>query len=128
MQQDEEYIIEALGITDWSEDKREPVVIEATMRIGTGIVGQLSEQQYTEYKAIVDDNQDVIDAWLDQNIPDYKDNEEYRQIAASYDSDPEKNNPNKLFATIAWVQVNVPNLQQIIDDTLTAYRQELASA
>lgn len=128
MQHDEQYIIEALGVEEWSEDKREPVVTEATMRIGTAIVEQLSEQQYTEYKAIVDDNQDVINAWLDQNAPNYKDNEAYKQIAAGYDTDPEKNSPNKLFATIAWVQVNVPRLQEIINDTLSTYKQELAAA
>ncbi len=127
MDYDEAYIIESLGITDWSEDKREPAIVEATMRIGTAIVEQLNEQQYTEYKAIVDDNQDVINAWLDQNVPDYKDNEAYKQIAAGYDSDPEKNSPNKLFATLAWVQLNVPNLQDVIDTTLSTYKQELAA-
>ncbi len=127
MDYDEAYIIESLGITDWSEDKRESAIVEATMRIGTAIVEQLNEQQYTEYKAIVDDNQDVINAWLDQNVPDYKDNEAYKQIAAGYDSDPEKNSPNKLFATLAWVQLNVPNLQDVIDTTLSTYKQELAA-
>lgn len=128
MQHDEEYIIEALGVAEWPEDKREPAVIEATMRIGTAMVEQLSDQQYNEYKAIIDDDHHVINTWLEQNVPDYKDNKAYKQIAAEYDSDPEKNNPSKLFATLAWVQLNVPNLQDIINDTLSTYKQELASA
>lgn len=123
--QDEQYIIDTLGIADWSRDQQEPVIVEATMRIGNAIIGQLSEQQYNEYQAIVDDNHEVIDAWLDQNIPNYKEHPAYQAIAAGVDEDPEKNNPNKLFATIAWVQATIPNLQSLIDDTLAAYKQEL---
>lgn len=124
---DEQYIIDTLGITDWSDDKREPIIVEATMRIGKAIVEDLSEQQYEEYKAIVDDNQEVIAAWLEQNTPDYKENPAYQEIEASYETDPEKNSPAKLFATIAWIQQNVPDLQERITKTLDTYKQELSA-
>ena len=127
MQHDEEYIIDSLGIASWSPEKQQPAIVEATMRIGTALIDQLSEQQYTEYKAIVDNNESVIHAWLDQNIPDYRENEAYKQMAAGYDSDPEKNSPEKLLATVAWLQVNVPNLQSVIDETLEHYKQEVLS-
>ena len=89
---------------------------------------KLTEQQFNEYKAIVDDNHEVIDAWLDQNVPDYKESPVYKEIEGGYDADPEKNNPAKLFASIAWIQVNVPNVQDIIAKALDEYKQELASA
>ena len=123
--QDEQYIIDSLAIGDWPEDKREPAVVEATMRIGNAIVGDLTEQQYNEYKAIVDDNKDVIDAWLAQNIPDYKENAAFKEIEAGFESDPEKNSPTKLFASLAWVQVNVPDVQGRIARALEEYKQEL---
>ncbi len=125
--QDEQYIIDTLEIGDWPEDKRGPAVVEATMRIGNAIVGSLSEQQYNEYKAIVDDNQEVINAWLDQNIPDYKENPAFKEIEAGYEADPEKNDPAKLFASLAWMQLNVPDIQERIAKTLEEYKQELAA-
>jgi len=123
--QDEQYIIDTLGIAEWPEDQREPVVAEAIVRVGDAILEGVSEQQFNEYNAIVDDDKDVINAWLDQNVPDYRDNEAYKAIEAGYDEDPEKNNPAKIFASIAWIQVNVPNAQDRINKALEAYKQEL---
>lgn len=127
MYQDEQ-IIEQLGIGDWPEEKQREVLEIATVRFGNAITDSLTEQQFNEYKAIVDDNHEVIDAWLDQNVPDYKESPVYKEIEGGYDADPEKNNPAKLFASIAWIQVNVPNVQDIIAKALDEYKQELASA
>lgn len=127
MYQDEQ-IIEQLGIGSWPEEKQREVLEIATVRFGNAITDSLTEQQFNEYKAIVDDNHEVIDAWLDQNVPEYKESPVYKEIAAGYDADPEKNNPAKLFASIAWIQVNVPNVQSIIAKALDEYKQELASA
>jgi len=127
MLQDEQHIIDTLEIADWPADKREATVVEATMRIGNALLDALSDQQYNEYKAIIDDNQDVINAWLEQTIPDYKENPVYKEIEAGYDADPEQNNPAKLFATIAWLQVNVPDLQERIAKSLELYKQELST-
>lgn len=125
--QDEQYIIDKLDANDWPEDKKGYAVLEATMRIGESLLQGLDEQRTSEYKAIVDDNHDVITAWLDRNVPDYKSNPVYQEIEAGYESDVEKNNPAKLFATIAWVQLNVPDLQERIDSVLQQYKQELTT-
>lgn len=127
MYQDEQ-IIEQLGIGDWPEEKQREVLEIATVRFGNAITDSLTEQQFNEYKAIVDDNHEVIDAWLDQNVPDYKESPVYKEIEGGYETDPEKNNPAKLFASIAWIQVNVPNVQDIIAKELDEYKQELVSA
>ena len=127
MQQDQQFIIEQLNIGDWAPEDQENVVAEATMRIGTAMFANLSEQQQNEYKAIVDDHEEVIFAWLEQNIPDYKENPMYKAIVETQDEDPERNRPEKLFASMAWMQFNVPNIEQIIKDTLAKYKQELSA-
>lgn len=124
---DEQYIIDALDISGLPEDKRESIIAEASVRIGNAIIDAVSEEDYSEYKQIVDDNHEVIDAWLEKNVPGYKESAVYKEIAAGYEDDPEKNNPNKLFATVAWVQLNVPQLQQLVDTALEEYQRELLS-
>lgn len=124
--QDEQYIIDTLGISDWDEAKKEPVLTEATQRIGKTLLGELDDAQRNEYNAIIDDDHAVIDAWLDQNVPDFKDNPVYKAIEEGYEADPEKNNPAKLFATIAWIQLTIPNVQELINQTLANYKQELS--
>jgi len=123
-----EELIEQLAIQDWPEDKQNEAVEMAVFRIGEAITAELSEQQFNEYKAIVDDNHDVIDGWLDQNVPDYKESPIYQEFEQGYDEDPEKNNPAKLFASMAWVQMNVPNVPEVIAQALDTYKKELAAA
>ncbi len=120
-------IIEQLGIQSWPPEKQEEAVEIAVHRIGAAVTEQLSEQQFNEYEAIVNDNQTVIDAWLAANVPNYKDSPVYQELAAGYEEDPEKNNPAKLFASIAWIQVNVPQAQAAIDHALEAVKQELVA-
>lgn len=123
-----EDIIEKLGIQDVPTDEQDAIVEMATHHIGMAITNTLSEAQFNEYQAIVDDNQDVITAWLAKNTPDYKDSIMFQQFEEGYASDPEKNSPEKLFASIAWIQLNVPNVEALIAGALDAYRQELARA
>lgn len=124
---DREQLIEQLGIQAWPEDKQDQAVEVAIYKIGEATTSQLTEQQFNEYQAIVDDDQSVIDSWLAANVPDYKDSPVYQELEAGYNEDPEKNNPAKLFASVAWIQVNVPNVQDLIAKALEEYRQELAT-
>lgn len=120
-------IIKQLGIQDWPEDKQNEAVEVAVVHLGAAVTDNLTEQQYNEYEAIVNDNHDVINAWLDENEPNYKDSPIYQSFEEGYDEDPEKNNPAKLFASVAWIQKNVPNVQELIATTLEAYKQELSA-
>ncbi len=121
-------IIEKLGIQEWPEDKQNEVLEVATHRIGLAVTENLTEAQFNEYQSIVDDDEAVIFAWLEQNIPEYKQSPVFQEFENSVDDDPERNRPEKLFASIAWIQMNVPNVQELIEKALTAYREELSHA
>lgn len=121
-----EDLIEQLGIQNLPEDEQNEAVEVATHRIGLAVTATLSEAQFNEYQAIVDDTKEVIDAWLASNVPDYKDSVVFQQFEEGYADDPEKNSPEKLFASVAWIQKNVPNVQELITKALSDYKQELA--
>lgn len=118
-------IIEQLGIQQWPKENQDKAVELGIYRIGLAITKLLTEQQFNEYTAIVNDNKEVIDGWLEANVPDYKESPVYQQFVAGYEDDPEKNRPEKLFASVAWVQMHVPNLQDVIAETLAVYKKEL---
>ena len=107
-------IIDQLGIKEWDDEKRSAALEEAVFRIGQAVTDDLTDQQFEEYEAIVNDNHDVIDAWLDTHVPDYND-------------DPERNNPAKLFSSVAWIQENVPDFEARANRAVEEYRQELES-
>lgn len=118
-------IIKQLGIESLPEEKQNEIVEGATLRLGNAVMEGLTEQQFNEYQDIVNDDASVIDAWLAANVPDYKSSPVYQAFEEGYDADPEKNRPEKLFASIAWIQSNVPNVETLITDTLADYKKEL---
>jgi hypothetical protein len=120
-------IIAKLAIQDWPQDKKDEAVERATFRIGQVMTEGLNEQQFNEYEAIVNDDQVIIDAWLDQNEPEYKSSPIYQSFEEGYDEDPESNSPTKLFATVAWIQKNVPDIESLIERALNDYKQELST-
>ena len=120
-------IIDQLGIKEWDDEKRSAALEEAVFRIGQAVTDDLTDQQFEEYEAIVNDNHDVIDAWLDTHVPDYKDSPIYQTYVEEYNDDPEKNNPAKLFSSVAWIQENVPDFEARANRAVEEYRQELES-
>jgi protein-tyrosine-phosphatase len=119
-----EQIIEQLGIADLPDDQIENIVNEAQVRIGEAVSTQLTDEQLNEYQAIIDGDEQVIEAWLDKNVPNYKDAAAYQSFEEGYEEDPEKNDPKKLFASLAWVQFTVPQLQEVVATALESFKQE----
>ncbi|NCS83112.1 hypothetical protein GW746_01720, partial [Candidatus Saccharibacteria bacterium] len=114
-----------LGIGDRSEAEQEEIITEAQRRLGEAISEGLSEQQLTEYQAIIDADQAVIDAWLEQNMPDYKETPLYQEAEAGFADDPDHTPGDKIVASAGWVQQNVPNLEEATKKTIEEYAQEL---
>ena len=121
----EQEMIQRLGIESWPEDRQQAALTELNMRIGDALDAKLTDQQRTEYQAIIDANQDVIEAWLGQHALEYKQTPMYQEILAAYEEDPEKNDPAKIYTSIAWTQVNLPDTQQVVDEIVAAYKTEL---
>lgn len=128
MYQSDEQIIAQLGIADLPEERQRSIIDEVQVRIGEVVSEQLTEQQLNEYQAIIDDDTTVIDAWLERNVPDYKNAAAYQAFEEDYEQDPEHNNPAKLFASLAWLQLNVPNIETMMQQGIDAYKKELDQA
>jgi hypothetical protein len=122
----QEQIIEKLGIKELTEAQQQEAITEAQRRIGEDVSGTLSEQQLIEYQAIIDGDQAVIDAWLEQHLPDYKESPIYQEVEAGFEQDPDHTPGDKVVASAAWVQQNVPNLEEIMVSAIEEYAQELA--
>ncbi|MES2630838.1 MAG: DUF5663 domain-containing protein [Patescibacteria group bacterium] len=122
----EDQLIEQLEIGHLSKESQAEILEDLNLRIGEAVSAELTEQQLTEYEAIINDNHDVIDAWLSQNAPEYKNSSAYKEIAAGYDQDPEHINPDKVFASLAWTQLNSPNAQEIAAKVIQDFKKELS--
>jgi hypothetical protein len=121
MSQDE-YIIKRLGAETLSAELQNDILEAVRVLIGEAISEGLSEQQVNEYEAIIDDHEIAIDLWLKQHVPNYKDSVVYQQFVEGYEEDPEHNRPEKLFANLAWVELNVPNVKGITNKVIDEFK------
>jgi len=110
---DDQQLIEELGIEGLSAEEKTNVIDNLTMKIGESLAADLSEAQLQEFQAIIDGDTDIITAWLLNNAPDYKTTPEYEALAEDEGDVP----ADKLYAYTAWINVNKPDFQDIVEQT-----------
>lgn len=110
----DELIVE-LGIEKFSPEQQQRVLDELNMLVGEAMLGHLSDQQVSEYEAIINGNQEVITNWLNENDPNYQETVAYQQLAEGYEDDPDKVPADKVYASIAWLEKNNPNLSETVE-------------
>lgn len=124
--EDDTYIIERLGIADHSKEQIALQLEQVKTLIGEAISKRLTPSQLKEYEAIINNEKQIIAQWLHTNAPEYKKTFLYQQLEETYHDDPEHNSSEKLFATLAWVHKNVPDVQTIRDSVIEKYRHSSA--
>jgi isocitrate lyase len=122
---DSEDLIVELGIQDYSPEEQQRVLDELNMLVGEAMLGHLSEDQVTEYESIINDDQEVISNWLNENDPSYKDSLVYQQIAEGTEGNPENISADKVYASMAWIEKNNPNLNEVVAEIKATLKANL---
>lgn len=117
-------VLEALGGLNLSPAEQQKLLDQVGVRVGEAIESQLTDRQLNEYKAIVDANQTVIFAWLEQNMSDYKESKLYKTAEKLYENDPEKVQPEKIVASFGWIKANVKGSSKIIDSVIESMKRK----
>lgn len=125
MQDDD--VVKRFGIEDQPKERIALQLEQVRTLVGEAISARLTPQQLHEYEAIINNDQAVITKWLHENMPEYKTTFLYRQLEETAHDDPEHNSSEKLFASLAWVNENVPDVQAITDSVIEQYRSEHAA-
>lgn len=111
---DSDDLITELGIEGYSPEEQQRVLDELNMLVGEAMLSHLSEEQVSEYEAIINGDQEVITSWLTTNDPNYRDSIAYQQLAEGYEDDPDKVPADKVYASMAWIEKNNPNLSETV--------------
>ena len=97
-------------------------------RVGMRLASSLSEAQLEEFEAFASQNEEKTYAWLDTNVPDYKNQEDYKQLSASA---PEGVTPLMIaaeYASVRWLEITSPNYRQVVAEELTKLRDEIIAS
>lgn len=126
MNEDEQLVID-LGIGSLSPERQRDALDEFHMLVGEALSKDLSDSQLAEHRAINDGNGALIDSWLAENVPDYRDMIAYQAMRDAYDADPGGVSPERMFASLAWVQLNAPNLSQTVEEIKAQLKAKFAN-
>lgn len=115
-------MVKRLGIEGQSKERIALQLEQVRTLVGEAISARLTPQQVHEYEAIINNDQTVITKWLQENMPEYKTTFLFHQLQETAHDDPEHNSSEKLFASLAWVNKNVPDVQTITDSVIEQYK------
>lgn len=121
----DEQIVQELGVEDFDQERQQEIIDAYRMEVGGILAGDLSEEKLEEFEAIINGEQSVIDAWLQENAPDYQSTEAFQKLSEGYDEDPEKVPADKVYASMAWVQKNSPDFAEKVEAVKQRFKSDI---
>jgi len=94
-------------------------------RVGTRLADSLSEAQLQEFEGFASQDEEKTYTWLSANIPDYQNQEEYKQLSSSAPQDVTPLMIAAEFASVKWLEINSPNYRQVVAEELSKLRNEI---
>lgn len=119
-------IEELLSIKDFSPEEKEIIVAEVQSIIGERAFDKLPDGKEEEFRKITYDDADHINWWLGENDPNYHDTELFKDVkeAVNEDGNPDNIRPEKVYATMRWIDLNVTNQSEIAQEVINEYKDK----
>lgn len=123
--------LQSVGLGDLPEDQKQAFLQHTyetlEERVGTRLAESLSEAQLEEFEGFATHDEAKINEWLASNVPNYQEEEDYKQLAASA---PENVPPLVVaaeFASVRWLGINSPNYRDVVAQELNKLRDEIVA-
>lgn len=124
--------LQSVGLGDLPEDQKQAFLQHTyetlEERVGTRLAASLSEAQLEEFEGFATHNEEKINAWLSEHVPNYKDEEDYKQLAASAPDNVPPLVVAAEFASVRWLGINSPNYREVVADELNKLRDEIVAS
>lgn len=121
--------LQDIGLGELPEEQKKPflqhVYNELELRVGTKLSDGMTDSQLTEFEAIIDHKDDTIMAWLDKNVPDYKNDSLFVQLQKSMSLAVNDPNLRAEYAATKWLGINRPDYKEVVTHTLEELREEI---
>lgn len=128
----DDQFLQSVGLGDLPEDQKQAFLQHTyetlEERVGTRLADGLSEAQLQEFEAFASQDEARTYAWLNANVPDYANQDDYKQLASTA---PEGVAPLAIaaeYASVRWLEINSPNYRQVVAEELTKLRDEIVAS
>jgi hypothetical protein len=99
---------------------------ELEMRVGERLTDGMSDELLDEFGYFVDMNADGMNKWFSENLPDYKDRNDFKQLKEANAQAPETAIMSE-YGAMKWLQLNRPDYPQVVAAVLEEIKNEIKS-
>lgn len=122
--------LEELGLgalpAEQKQEFRQHIYNELESRVGERLTDDMSDELLEEFGNFVDANEEGMGKWFNENLPDYADREDYKQLREANPEAPE-NAIMSEFGAMKWLQLNRPDYPQVVASVLEEIKNEIKS-
>ncbi len=127
----DEKFLDEVGLNSLPEEQKKPflqhIYDELELRVGTKLSDGMTDEQLSEFEAIIDRKEDVIVEWLEKHAAEYHNDGVFLQLQTATGLDVNDPSLRAEYTATKWLEVNRPDYRQVVTEVLNNLKQELVA-
>ena len=123
--------LQEVGLGDLPEDQKAMFLAhfreQLELRVGTRLSDGLSSDQIEQFEAFIERKDDVVNAWLAENAPDYQNDKIYQQLRSGAPENIPQNVILAEYASLKWLGINRPDYKDVVTQTIAELKDEIVA-
>ena len=120
--------LEELGLGTLPPEQKQAflqhIYSELEMRVGERLTDGMSDELLDEFGGFVDMNEEAMVKWFNENLPDFREREDYSKLRQANAEAPETAIMSE-FGAMKWLQLNRPDYPQVVASVLESLKAEI---
>jgi hypothetical protein len=121
--------LEDVGLNELPEEQKKPflqyVYDKLELEVGTKLSEGMSDEQLEEFESIIDHKDNIVKEWLENNAPDYHNDEAFGRIQQATGLDANDPGLRAEYAATKWLEVNRPDYRQVVAQVLAEIKGQI---
>lgn len=129
MFQFDDNFLQSIGMGHVPEEQRQDLLnyikSELELRVGTRLSEDLTNEQLAEFEGFIDGDRNGIHGWLNENVPNYQNDEVFSKLKASKPAGTPEVAILAEFASLMWLQKNRPDYPKVVREVMIQLKKEI---
>lgn len=126
----DENFLNDIGLGDLPESEKKPflqhIYEELELRVGTRLSEGLSDEQLEQFESIIDQKEEVVTSWLNNNVPDFVKDPLFIRLQISSKLEPDDIGLKSEYAATKWLELNRSDYRDVVGQVLSELKKEIS--
>lgn len=118
-----------IGLDNLPEEQKKPflqhIYEQLEYKVGIKLSDGMTDEQLTEFEAIIDRKEETVTAWLSEHVPNFHQDELFTRMVEQTQLDPNDVSLKADYAATKWLEINRPDYRKVVAETLEELKQEI---